>query len=202
MVPESNSCDTFKTGVPEPLSERKLEEIFQQLEQELAGTLYHLLGNQEDVKDALQEGFVRCWKNREKLSEIKKLRAWIFSVIYHIGIDMTKASWRKRRQTLPPEELLEQPTKTPLEQCSEKEELERLRTAIQQLDQPDKAIFLLRQNGSLTYEQIAQIVGLPTGTVKTKMRKVLTKLQNKFKYQSSPIVTETSGEKKRIDHDR
>ena len=38
-------------------------------------------------------------------------------------------------------------------------------------------MFLLRQNGDMTYEEIAEALGVPTGTVKTRMRRALTKLR-------------------------
>ncbi len=58
-----------------------------------------------------------------------------------------------------------------------KESLERLRQAILHLRQEEKEVFLLRQNGDLTYEQIAEIRNSPVGTVKTQMRSALQKLR-------------------------
>ena len=55
--------------------------------------------------------------------------------------------------------------------------LDRLRHAITQLRQDEKEVFLLRQNGDLTYEQIAEIRSAPVGTVKTQMRTALIKLR-------------------------
>ncbi|MEX1224345.1 MAG: sigma factor-like helix-turn-helix DNA-binding protein [Pirellulales bacterium] len=41
----------------------------------------------------------------------------------------------------------------------------------------EKEVFLMRQNGELTYDEIAAAVGIPTGTAKTRMRLALTKLR-------------------------
>ena len=57
------------------------------------------------------------------------------------------------------------------------EDLQRLREAILQLRQEEKEVFLLRQNGNLTYEQIAEIREMPVGTVKTQMCAALSKLR-------------------------
>jgi RNA polymerase sigma-70 factor (ECF subfamily) len=59
----------------------------------------------------------------------------------------------------------------------QKETMERLREAIVHLRQEEKEVFLLRQNGDLTYEQIAEIRKAPVGTVKTQMRSALQKLR-------------------------
>ena len=53
-----------------------------------------------------------------------------------------------------------------------------LRTAIANLRSDEKEVFLLRQNGDLTYEQIAEIRQAPVGTVKTQMRSALQKLRS------------------------
>ena len=59
----------------------------------------------------------------------------------------------------------------------DRETVERLRTALADLRQDEKEVFLLRQNGELTYEQIAEMRNAPVGTVKTQMRAALQKLR-------------------------
>ncbi|MBR4833528.1 MAG: RNA polymerase sigma factor [Thermoguttaceae bacterium] len=159
-------------------AERRLEDVFTRFEPELLGTLRHLLGNADDARDALQDGFVRCWKNRDNLDEIVNLRAWVFRVAYNVGLDVLKSGWRRRRKAVSVETV--EPTSAdaePVERALENERLAVLRDAIQRLDGKEKDVFLLRQNGELTYEQIAQATGLPLGTVKTTMRRALAKLR-------------------------
>lgn len=159
-------------------AERKLEDVFTRFEPELLGTLQHLLGNADDARDALQDGFVRCWKKRDALDEIANLRAWVFRVAYNVGLDLLKSGWRRRRKAVAVEEI--EPTATdgePEERALERERLAALRDAIRRLEGKEKDVFLLRQNGALTYEQIAQATGLPLGTVKTAMRRALAKLR-------------------------
>lgn len=159
-------------------AERKLEDVFTRFEPELLGTLQHLLGNADDARDALQDGFVRCWKKRDALDEIANLRAWVFRVAYNVGLDLLKSGWRRRRKAVAVEEL-ESTARDgePEERALERERLAALRDAIRRLEGKEKDVFLLRQNGALTYEQIAQATGLPVGTVKTAMRRALAKLR-------------------------
>ena len=72
------------------------------------------------------------------------------------------------------------PEDLPLDMMEEKETLERLRRAIMDLRPDEKEVFLLRQNGDLTYDQIAEVRGSPVGTVKTQMRSALQKLRRQF----------------------
>jgi RNA polymerase sigma-70 factor (ECF subfamily) len=55
--------------------------------------------------------------------------------------------------------------------------LQQLRQALLLLRPEEKEVFLLRQNGDLTYEQIAALYDRPVGTVKTQMRSALQKLR-------------------------
>ena len=54
---------------------------------------------------------------------------------------------------------------------------DRLREALKVLRPEEKEVFLMRQNGELTYEQIAEASERPVGTVKTQMRSALQKLK-------------------------
>ncbi len=58
-----------------------------------------------------------------------------------------------------------------------REQLAVVREALLQLRPEEQEIFLLRQNGGMTYQQIAQSTSLPVGTVKTRMRLALSKLR-------------------------
>ena len=59
----------------------------------------------------------------------------------------------------------------------DQETLARLRAALAELRPEEQEVFLLRQNGELTYEQIAEARGTPVGTIKTQMRAALQKLR-------------------------
>jgi RNA polymerase sigma-70 factor (ECF subfamily) len=175
-------------------AERKLEDVFTRFEPELLGTLQHLLGNPDDARDALQEGFVRCWKKRDALDEIANLRAWVFRVAYNVGLDLLKSGWRRRRKAVAVEEL--EPAARdgePEERALERERLVALRDAIRRLEGKEKDVFLLRQNGALTYEQIAQATGLPLGTVKTAMRRALAKLRTADEISALRVAERSDG---------
>ena len=66
---------------------------------------------------------------------------------------------------------------SPGETLEDQEDLARLRKAILNLAESEKEVFLLRQNGGFTYEEIAEMRRAPVGTVKTQMRSALQKLR-------------------------
>lgn len=156
---------------------------FNRMRAELVSTLYFVLGNQDDAQDVAQEVFMKCWRTRDSLEGVKNLRAWIFRVGLNAAKDLQRNAWRRKAKPFgdaaPPE--VAGAHKTPSEVIENKETLDCLRKALHELRPEEKEVFLLRQNGDLTYEEIAKMRRTPVGTVKTQMRSALQKLRRVLK---------------------
>src|SRR5438309_2175092 len=151
---------------------------FTELRDELVSTLWFMVGSPDDAQDLAQEVFLRCWRTRSGLKEVRDLRAWIFRVGLNAAKDLRRSAWRRRVKPLLGEEIMQLADDTVPGQAIEDEEcLRRVRQALLNLRPEEKEVFLLRQNGELTYEQIAQMRQCPIGTVKTQMRTALEKLR-------------------------
>lgn len=161
-------------------SEEGFVRAFNEVRAELVSTLFFVLGNQEDAQDAAQDAFLKCWRTRQTLVEVRNVRAWIFRVGLNAAKDLQRSAWRRRAR----------PLNADAHPCSdnsaaetlvEKEAMDQVRQALLQLRPEEKAVFLLRQNGDLTYEEIADLRRSPVGTVKTQMRSALHKLRKVLK---------------------
>jgi RNA polymerase sigma-70 factor (ECF subfamily) len=151
---------------------------FNDLRDDLVSTLWYVLGNPDDAQDLAQEVFLRCWKAQDGLTEVQNLRAWIFRVGLNAAKDLQRSAWRRRVKPLVGEEVFPMvETSTPALDLEHGETLEQLRDALMHLRPEEKEVFLLRQNGEMTYEQIAELHDRPVGTVKTQMRSALQKLR-------------------------
>ena len=165
-------------GAPPAPADHPLVPAFNALRDELVSTLVYLLGNRDDALDAAQETFLKCWRARESLADVQNVRAWIFRVGMNTARDHQRSAWSRRVKPLLGDDLmLPARDDAPGTAAEDHEALERLRVAIAQLRPDEQEVFLLRQNGDLTYEQIAEIRGAPVGTVKTQMRSALIKLR-------------------------
>jgi RNA polymerase sigma-70 factor, ECF subfamily len=156
---------------------------FNLMRAELVSTLFFVLGSHDDAQDVAQEVFMKCWRTREQLEDVKNLRAWIFRIGLNAAKDLQRNAWRRKAKpygdALPAE--VAGALKTPSEILENKEILDRLRRALHELRPDEKEVFLLRQNGDLTYEEIAKMRRTPVGTVKTQMRTALQKLRRVLK---------------------
>ena len=159
-------------------SDERLVRTFNDLKDELLSTLVFVLGNSEDARDAAQDAFIKCWNAREQLPQVVNLRAWIFRVSFNTAKDLQRSAWHRKAKPLNAEQYTMMAKDAPAAQTLErKESIEHLRRAILDLREDEKEVFLLRQNGELTYEQIAEVRNCPVSTVKTQMRSALEKLR-------------------------
>jgi len=156
----------------------KLLRAFSELRDDLVSTMWYILGNREDAQDMAQETFLKCWRAQASLKDVRDLRAWIFRVGLNAAKDLQRSAWYRRAKLLNGDEgLLTSQESAPAQSVEDRESLEKLRQGIMTLRPDEKEVFLLRQNGDLTYEQIAEIRQAPVGTVKTQMRSALQKLR-------------------------
>jgi RNA polymerase sigma-70 factor (ECF subfamily) len=156
----------------------ELVRAFNEVRTELLSALYFWLGNHDDAQDAAQEAFLKCWRARAGMGDVRNLRAWIFRVALNAAKDLQRSAWRRRSRPLTETPLPCPCTEvSPADELADREALERVRVALMDLRPEEKEIFLLRQNGSLTYEEIAELRRTPVGTVKTQMRTALQKLR-------------------------
>lgn len=167
--------------IPAPAAEGRalLEEAFAQYQDELLGTLYFLVGNREDAQDAFQEAFLRCWRHHEGVGQIGNLKAWIFRIALNLGRDIRSTAWRRRRKPLPEDDaiLTARAGDRSETETTRREKLALVRRGLLNLRAEEQEVFLLRQNGEMTYEEIAKAINIPVGTVKTRMRLALQKLR-------------------------
>jgi len=177
--PAASVCVRPAPGAaPGPAPAELLVRTFNELRDELVSTLWFLLGNQEDALDVAQEVFLRCWRTQDRLADVQNLKAWIFRVGLNAARDVQRSAWHRRVKALHGAETMPMVDDAPPGQALEEQEsLQRLRAALMHLRPEEKEVFLLRQNGELTYEQIAELRERPVGTVKTQMRSALQKLR-------------------------
>jgi RNA polymerase sigma-70 factor (ECF subfamily) len=154
---------------------------FNEVRTELVSTLYFMLGNHDDAQDAAQDAFMKCWRTRKGLDEVRNLRAWIFRVGLNSAKDLQRNAWRRKAKPLQAAPQEPAGAHCPSDALEDKETRENLRKALLELRSEEKEIFLLRQNGELTYEEIAELRHAPVGTVKTQMRSALQKLRRVLK---------------------
>src|SRR4051794_4569513 len=116
---------------PSRRNAQRLLTAFAEARPDLLARLTQQLGCHDDALDALQETFLKCWRRRDQLHEVRDLRAWLFRVAPSAARDAQRTVWRRRPRPLEaPLLFADQPAYTPPEQLLRREAVERLRAAL------------------------------------------------------------------------
>jgi RNA polymerase sigma-70 factor (ECF subfamily) len=145
-------------------------EAFGTLVERYDRAVYHLalrtLRDREEARDAVQEAFFKAYRSLRTFKPGAKFSTWIFSIAYHACCD--RLARRKRYSN---EEMPERadPSAGPETQAIATDEARRLRSAIDALPEKYRTVITLYHLQGRQYEEIAQVLGMPMGTVKTHL---------------------------------
>ena len=160
----------------------------------LTNYIYRFLGDMKECEDLLQETFLRVYRNRHSYRRIAKFSTWL----YTIAGNLARSEYRKRKrrrlyslQSINREEEefeLEIPDETFLPDRHTESTIQDhyIQEALKLIPEEFREVVVLRDVQQLAYEEIAEITGLPMGTVKSRINRGRTKLQALLKDVYSP----------------
>ncbi|NCA11956.1 sigma-70 family RNA polymerase sigma factor [bacterium] len=159
------------------------EALVHRYEQPLFGYLHRYLGNAELAEDVFQATFLRVYLKREGFQEGRQFRAWLYAIATHKAIDVQRHERRHRHvehsrggaagEGHSPLDTAAARGATPDEQVGDREEGCRVRAAVQKLsDVQRRAVQLVYEQG-LAYRDAATLMGVPVGTVKSRLHSAL-----------------------------
>lgn len=158
--------------------EERLTGAFASFGDELVRALASLLGDADDARDVAQETFLKCWRSRDRVAEVRDLKAWIFRVGLNSARDLRRNAWRKRARPLL--DAFADPSPAADDAAQFAETLRRHADALGRLPPEQRDVYLLRHRDGLTYDQVARALRTPLGTVKTRMRAALAVLRHEL----------------------
>ena len=140
---------------------------------EHGATLLRYLGRRfgrEGADDLLQETFVQALGRPQKSAQTVSPRAWLFGIARHVGI----SAYRRRK---PMSDLPESIEARP---AGEDSRLAEMRQAIGRLPQEMRETLELRLADDLSYEEIAAVLEIPVGTVRSRLHNAVKKLREEM----------------------
>ena len=141
---------------------------------------YRMVGNRTIAEDITQEAFLSIWRSRVRYQrERGSVRSWVLGIVHHRGIDALRRNLvheRRRASAEGIEERHEAPERTDVE-VARRDEARSVRAAIDELPDQQGQVIELAYFGGFTHTQIAEMLQMPIGTVKGRMRLGLEKLR-------------------------
>jgi RNA polymerase sigma-70 factor (ECF subfamily) len=139
------------------------------------------LGNPEEAADAAQEAFVRAWLALGEFREQAQFRTWLYRIVLNLCLNRVPRL-RRELNDLTHEEMLDLPEPTapktdPASNLEAGELRSHLHRELEHLPAQYRLLVSLRYQHELSYEEIAALVGLPVGTVKTGLFRAKARLR-------------------------
>jgi RNA polymerase sigma-70 factor (ECF subfamily) len=175
--------------------------LVRRYERELYGYLRRYLGDAELAEDVFQNTFLQLYTKAGQYEPGRPVRPWLYTIATHQAIDALRRNSRhqvlsldQNRKELPNGEirslleLLETRGPGTVEQVQGEERRDRVRASVDHLPDFLKQVLVLAYYQGLKYREIADILGIPVGTVKSRLHAALVKLQEEW--NASPSLRE------------
>lgn len=170
--------------------------LVRRYEKQVYNTAYRLSGSYDDASDISQEAFVRAWNNLKSFRGEAAFSTWVFRIVTNVFLDERKRV-RSRKEHRSLDEVLspsntsgggegmvtrqfEDHAPSPQERVEQQERLTILEDAIADLPEAQRVMVVLYHSQSKSYEEIAEIMSLPMGTVKSRLNRARLALKNRL----------------------
>ncbi|MEJ5341743.1 MAG: sigma-70 family RNA polymerase sigma factor [Thermogutta sp.] len=158
--------------------------LVQKYQDRLYNTMLHVVGDADETLDVVQEAFVQAFLNLPSFQGNSAFYTWL----YRIAFNVAATHHRRRKSTQSFDQLtgdqghqLADPDQSPIEKLQVQERCERVRRAIATLSEDHRAILALRDLEGYSYEEIATILDIPVGTVRSRLHRARMELYERLK---------------------
>jgi len=151
------------------------EELVRRYQRPITGYVFRMLGNYESSLDVTQEVFIKVYNSLNKYSPEYKFSTWLYRIAHNAAID------HMRRNQVSPQSLeaqnadgsyqiqIESRRPSPEQDHERKEWRHEIDSVVRCLPPAYRDLILLRHSRDLSYDEIADVTGLPLGTVKNRL---------------------------------
>jgi RNA polymerase sigma-70 factor (ECF subfamily) len=181
---------------------RSFEVLLRRHERPVYNFLYRMVGHPTTAEDLLQEVFLRVIHHAKDFEGRAKFTTWVYTIARNLCHD------HGRRQKFRKHASLDAPVSdekdgasrvdfvpsrdsSPHDDLVAKDLMARLEQAMTTLSDDQREVFLMREKLGLPFKEIADIVGCPENTVKTRMRHALEKLQKALRIETEELARVT-----------
>lgn len=138
---------------------------------------YRMCGDLRLAEDAAQEAFVRVWQNLNRYKPQYAFRSWLYRIAANAALD----SLRRERPTADLDSVsLADLGPSPEQSAEDDERAAHVRRAIAQLSESLRVVLILREYQGLSYQEIADVLDIPIGTVMSRLNSARAQLRQEL----------------------
>ncbi len=164
-------------------SEEAFRALVERYHARLYETVLRIVKERADAEEITQETFFRAWRNLKSFQFDSALYTWLYRIAVNAAVDFSKR--RRRRGHLSIDEegstvagSLRGHEPPPAARPERSEAVALVRAAVDDLPEPFKTILVLREYGELSYEQLAEVLDVPKGTVESRLFRARMRLRD------------------------
>jgi RNA polymerase sigma factor (sigma-70 family) len=165
-----------------------MEALFERLSRQAFGLAYRILGDGPAAEDAVQEAFLTVWRQSEKVDAARgKLTSFVLTVVHHKAIDALRSrkGQMSRQVSLDPA-LIEKAGPDVTERALLALDRDAIRDAVASLPEDQRRPVLMGFFEGKTHVEISEELGVPLGTVKSRIRLALEKMRTALSGRAGP----------------
>ncbi len=152
--------------------EEACEALVRQYQERVFALISRMTGDPDRVEDIAQEVFLKAFRSLKSFRGGSRFYTWLYRITVNTVLNTMRSQGRRQETSLDAMGGLEVQADADMEPAEVTARLElarRVREAIDQLEEPYRVIVYLRELEDLSYEEIAEVVELPVGTVKSRL---------------------------------
>jgi len=157
-----------------------LSPLMRKYEKPLFAFIYRILGSRREAEDLFQETFMRIYQKRSTYKEDMPFHPWMYKICLNLCRDHQRERMRKPEKLFFDEQEPER-IADPKARMTRNLIVYRVKTAIRNLPEKLRFVFLLHNYQGLSYQEIAETLAIPVGTVKSRMNLVVAQLAEELK---------------------
>ncbi|MDH3253466.1 MAG: sigma-70 family RNA polymerase sigma factor [Acidobacteriota bacterium] len=145
----------------------------------------HLVGNHDDALDISQEAMLRFFSTLDRFQSGRAVRPWLFAIVRNQARDFWRRSKLRRHESLDESipdlsRALVDDGDDPEQSAFRREQQARVWRVVSRLPRAQREILVLRDFHDLSYEEIATVLGIPMGTVMSRLHAARMNLRRKY----------------------
>lgn len=133
-----------------------------------------LTGSTSDADDVLQETLIQAWKKLDTLEDPAKVRSWLMTLTSRKAIDLMRT--RKPNVSIDAVAESSSPAQTPEQSAITGSQMGALSEALKTLPEQSREIWVMREVGGSSYQEIAELLGISSASVRGKLARARVKL--------------------------
>jgi RNA polymerase sigma-70 factor (ECF subfamily) len=160
---------------------RAFEELVIAHQHRVYGVALRMLGDRAEAEDAAQEAFVRAHRALPEFRGESRLSTWLYAIVARLCLSRLDA--RRRRLAEPDPSVLERladPAADPAGAAERGEVTAALHQALGELGEERRIVVVLCDLEGLSYEEIARVLEVPVGTVRSRLHRARNDLRDKL----------------------